>query len=220
MIIWDWAFAWRILPDLLEGVWITALVTFASAALALAGGLALAVFSLTTGRIGSLAARAVLEFLRGVPILVLLYIGFYALPQYGLTLPAFVIGVVVLGVVYGAFCSEVYRGALIVIPQGLRDAALALGLSAWVTWTRILIPLAVRSSLPSLINYVLVLYRQSALLFAIGVPVLLARAQIVGYQSFRYLEPYTIAGVMYLLLNLPLIYLLARLQARHAASAA
>lgn len=219
-MIWDWSFAWKILPDLLEGVWITALVTFASAVLALAGGLALAVFSLTTGPVGRLLARALLEALRGVPILVLLYFGFYALPQWGVTLPAYVIGVVVLGVVYGAFCSEVYRGALLVIPRGLRDAALALGLSPWIIWTRILIPLAVRSSLPSLVNYVLVLYRQSALLFAIGVPVLLARAQIVGYQSFRYLEPYTLAGALYLILNLPLIYLLLKLQARHAASAA
>jgi len=214
-MIWDWAFALRILPDLMEGVWITVLVTLASAIIALVGGLALAVLSLTTGWVGRLFARALLDLLRGIPILVLLFFGFYALPQYGITLSAFAIGVVVLGLVYGAFCSEVYRGALITIPQGLRDASVALGLTPWVMWRRVLIPLAVRNSLPALINYVLVLYRQSALLFAIGVPVLLARAQMVGYQSFRYLEPYTMAGLLYLLLNLPFIYLLVRLQARH-----
>jgi len=214
-MIWDWAFALRILPDLMEGVWITVLVTLASAIIALVGGLALAVLSLTTGWVGRLLARALLDLLRGIPILVLLFFGFYALPQYGITLSAFAIGVVVLGVVYGAFCSEVYRGALITIPPGLRDASVALGLTPWAMWSRVLIPLAVRNSLPALINYVLVLYRQSALLFAIGVPVLLARAQMVGYQSFRYLEPYTMAGLLYLLLNLPFIYLLVRLQARH-----
>jgi polar amino acid transport system permease protein len=215
-MIWDWAFAWKILPDLLEGVWITVLVTLASAAIALLGGLALAVLSLAGGRGGRWLAFGLLETLRGIPILVLLFFGFYALPQYGVTLPAFLIGVLVLGVVYGAFCSEVYRGGFVTIPQGLRDACSALGLPAWITWTRILIPLAVRKSLPALVNYVLVLYRQSALLFAIGVPVLLARAQMVGYQSFRYLEPYTLAGALYLLLNLPFIVLLHRLQARHA----
>ena len=214
-MIWDWAFALRILPALLQGVWITILVTLASAFIALAGGLLFAVFASTTGRTGRLFARVVVEGFRGVPILVLLYFGFYALPQIGLTLPAFLIGVIVLGVVYAAFCSEVYRGTLLTIPSGIRDACVALGLSAFVTWTRVLIPITVRNSLPALTNYVLVLYRQSALLFAIGVPVLLARAQMVGYESFRYLEPYTMAGALYLLLNLPFVYLLQRIRAKH-----
>ena len=72
-------------------------------------------------------------------------------------------------------------------------------------WYLVLIPIAVRKSLPALVNYVLVLYKQSSFLFAIGVPVLLAQAQLAGYQSFRYLEPYTITGVLYVLMNLPFV---------------
>ena len=60
--------------------------------------------------------------------------------------------------------------------------------------------------------YVLVLFRQSSFLFAIGVPVLLGQAQVAGYQSFRYLEPFTLAGLFYLALNLPFVYLLSRLK--------
>jgi len=213
---WDWSYAAQILPDLLWGVWVTIVVTAACAAVALGGGLGIAVIGSIGGRTGRICVRTMIELFRGVPILVLLYFGFYGLPQIGVTLPPLTIGVLVLGVVYAAYCSEVYRGALITIPPGIRDACVALGLPTRVVWLKVLLPLAIQKSMPALINYVLVLYRQSAYLFAIGVPVLLTQAQVAGYQSFRYLEPYTIAGFLYLLLNLPFVYLLHRYRLAHA----
>ena len=213
---WDWSYAAQILPDLLWGVWVTVVVTTACSAIALTGGLAIAVIGSTCGPAGRLCVRVMIELFRGVPILVLLYFGFYALPQIGVTLAPAAIGILVLGVVYAAYCSEVYRGALMTIPPGIHDACVALSLPTRVIWLRVLLPLAIQKSMPALINYVLVLYRQSAFLFAIGVPVLLARAQIAGYQSFRYLEPYTLAGLLYLLLNLPFAYLLHRYRMTNA----
>ena len=202
---WDWTYAASIMPDLMFGVFVTVLVTVVCSVLALLGGLLIAIAQVTTGRAGHRTTRVIIEFFRGVPILVLLYFGYYALPEIGVLLPGYAVGVLVLGVVYAAYCSEVYRGALMTIPSGLRDAAAALGLSTFATWYLVLIPIAVRKSLPALVNYVLVLYKQSSFLFAIGVPVLLAQAQLAGYQSFRYLEPYTIAGVLYVLMNVPFV---------------
>jgi polar amino acid transport system permease protein len=202
---WDWAYAASIMPELLFGVVITVLATIACSAIALLGGLLIAIAQMNSGRVGQHLMRVVMETFRGVPILVLLYFGFYALPEIGIVLPGFVVGVLVLGTVYAAYCSEVYRGALMTIPAGLRDASAALGLSKFATWYLVLVPIAVRNSLPALVNYVLVLYKQSSFLFAIGVPVLLAQAQLAGYQSFRYLEPYTIAGVLYVLMNVPFV---------------
>lgn len=207
---WDSAYAWQILPALLAGVVVTVLVTVACALIALTGGLALAVIESVAGRAGRLPVRALLGLFRGVPILVFLYFGFYALPEIGVVLPAYVVGVLVLGVVYAAYCSEVYRGALLTIPDGLRDASAALGLSRSVMWWKVLIPIAVRKSAPALVNYILVLYKQTSFLFAIGVPVLFARAQILGSESFRYLEPYTVTGLIYLAINLPVVALLRR----------
>jgi polar amino acid transport system permease protein len=202
---WDWAYAVSIMPELLFGVVVTVLATIACSAIALLGGLLIAIAQMNSGRVGQHVMRAVMETFRGVPILVLLYFGYYALPEIGILLPGFVVGVVVLGTVYAAYCSEVYRGALMTIPAGTRDAAAALGLSKFATWCLVLVPIAVRNSLPALVNYVLVLFKQSSFLFAIGVPVLLAQAQLAGYQSFRYLEPYTIAGVLYVLMNVPFV---------------
>jgi polar amino acid transport system permease protein len=217
---WDWAYAWQILPDLFAGVVVTVLVTAGCAIIALIGGLLLAVLESTAGAAGRIPVRALLELFRGVPILVFLYFGFYALPELGVVLPAYVVGILVLGVVYAAYCSEVYRGALIMIPAGLRDAGTALGLSQTVIWWKILIPIAVRKSAPALVNYVLVLYKQTSLLFAIGVPVLFARAQMLGSESFRYLEPYTLTGIIYLAINLPVVAILHRYEKQRAAARA
>jgi polar amino acid transport system permease protein len=214
-VTWDWTYAAQIMPDLLAGVWETFLVTVACAVIALGGGLVLAVVSSLAGRPGRFVVRGLVDFFRGVPVLVVLYFGYNALPQVGVLLPGFLVGVLVLGVIYAAYCSEVYRGALLSVPAGMHDACAALGLSTVVTWGLVLIPLAVRRSVPALVNYVLELYKQSAYLFAIGIPVLLARAQLAGDQSFRYLEPYTLTGVLYLALNLPFVYLLHRYEARH-----
>jgi len=212
---WDWEYTGRIMPQLLTGVWMTVLVTVFTSAIALGGGLAIAIFENVTGRGGRWIARSIIGLFRGVPILILLYFGFFALPELGIRLSGFVIGTVVLGVVYAAFSSEVYRGALLTIPQGMRDACVALNLPPWVAWTRVLIPLMWRRSAAPLVNYVLVLFRQSAFLFALGVPVLLGEAQTAGYQNFRYLEPYTMAGAFYLLMNIPLVLLLKRIEARN-----
>ncbi len=214
---WDWAYAASIMPELLFGVVVTVLATIACSAIALPGGLLIAIAQMISGRAGQYAMRAVMEIFRGVPILVLLYFGFYALPEIGILLPGFVVGVLVLGTVYAAYCSEVYRGALMTIPAGLHDAATALGLSKFAMWRLVLVPIAVRKSLPALVNYVLVLYKQSSFLFAIGVPVLLAQAQLAGYQSFRYLEPYTIAGVLYVLMNVPFVLYQRRFNLKAAA---
>lgn len=214
---WDWEYVRAIAPELAVGAGYTILVTLASAAIALTGGLALTVFESVTTRAGKMLSRFLLELFRGVPILVLLYFGFYVLPEAGIRLPALALGIVVLGVVYAAFCSEVYRGSLITIPQGLRDASVALGLSPYAMWRHVLIPLTLQKAAPALMNYVLVLFRQTSFLFAIGVPVLLGKAQVAGYQSFRYLEPFTLAGLFYLTMNLPFVYLLSRHRGfRHA----
>ena len=205
---WNSHYAISILPGLLAGVWETVIVTAFAAAIALGGGLALAVLGQVGGRFARVAVRTMVDLCRGVPILVALYFGFYALPQAGVLLSGFQVGVLVLGVIYAAYCSEVYRGGLISISGDIGDACFALGLPARTTWGKVLIPLTVRRSLPALLNYVIVLLKQSAFLFAIGVPVLLARAQLDGYESFRYVEPYTLAGGLYIALNVPLVILL------------
>ncbi|GLR92190.1 amino acid ABC transporter permease [Bradyrhizobium iriomotense] len=213
---WDWNFVLKILPRLMDGVWYTVLITLASSAIALGGGLVLAILETVSTTFGQAFVRFWLELFRGVPTLVLLYFTFYVLPEFGIVLPAVPIGIAVLGIVYAAYCSEVYRGSLITIPAELRDACVALHLSPYITWQRVLAPLMIKRAAPALLNYVLGLFRETAVLFALGVPVLMGEAHEVGYENFRFLEPYTLAGVIYLGMNLPFLYLLSKLKDKHA----
>ncbi|UVO35721.1 ABC transporter permease subunit [Bradyrhizobium arachidis] len=212
---WDWNFVLKILPDLMVGVWNTILVTLASSVIALMGGLLLAILESVSTRVGRAFVRFWLELFRGVPVLVLLYFSFYVLPGVGITLPAMPIGICVLGIVYAAYCSEVYRGSLITIPPELRDACVALSLSSSVTWRCVLVPLIIKRALPALLNYVLGLFRETAILFALGVPVLMGVANQIGFEHFRYLEPFTLAGMIYMGMNLPFLYLLPRFKDKH-----
>ncbi|MCK1516067.1 ABC transporter permease subunit [Bradyrhizobium sp. 190] len=206
----------KILPDLMAGVFYTVLVTLASSAIALTGGLLLAILESVSTAFGRAFVRFWLELARGVPALVLLYFAFYVLPEAGITLPAMPIGIAVLGIVYAAYSSEVYRGSLITIPVELRDACVALNLSPYVTWQRVLVPLMIKRSLPVLVNYVLGLFRETTVLFALGIPVLMGQAIVVADQSFRYLEPFTLASVIYLGMNLPFLFLLSRFKVKYA----
>ncbi|MEV5409052.1 amino acid ABC transporter permease [Thermopolyspora sp. NPDC052614] len=213
---WDWEYAWSIVPALLAGLRETFLVTCVSGALALVLGMVIAVAGWFAPRPVRLLIRGLVELGRGLPILVLLFFTFYALPQYGVVLPPFATGVLVLGVVYAAYCSEVYRGAIVSLPRGTWDACAALNLPRWTTWTRVILPLVFRNSVGALGGYLIVIYKQTALLVTIGVPVLLTAAQTAGYASYRYFEPYTLAGLLYLLLNLPSIWLVRVLERRVA----
>lgn len=214
-MIWDWNYVRDIVPNLMIGVWYTLGVTLASSAIALIGGLLLAILEDISTTVGRTLVRLLLEIIRGVPILVLLYFGFYVLPEFGIILPAMPIGIVVLGIVYAAFCSEVYRGSLASTPVSLREACIALSLPPSVKWRKVLIPLMLKRSAPTLVNYVLIIIRETSLLFAIGVPVLMGKASLMSFQSFRYLEPFTIAGLLYFAMNIPFIILLSRFKTEH-----
>lgn len=214
-MIWDWNYVRDIVPQLMIGVWYTLAVTLASSAIALIGGLLLAILEDVSTTVGRIFVRLLLEIIRGVPILVLLYFGFYVLPEFGIILPAMTIGIVVLGVVYAAFCSEVYRGSLASTPVSLREACIALSLPPYVKWRKVLIPLMLKRSAPTLANYVLIIIRETSFLFAIGVPVLMGKASLMSFHSFRYLEPFTIAGLLYFAMNVPFIILLSRFKTEH-----
>ena len=76
-------------------------------------------------------------------------------------------------------------------------------------------PLMVKRSIPALLNYVIGMFRATTFLFAISVPVLMGEAQTTAEVSFRYLEPYTLAGILYFIINIPFLYVLSKVKAEH-----
>ena len=213
---WDWEFAWEITPELWEGLQTTLRATLAGIVLAMVLGLALAIMRRSDFRGVSWAATAAIEFVRSTPLLVQLYFLFFVLPTFGVRFDAFSTGAVGLGVHYATYTSEVYRSGIEGVPRGQWEASTALSLSPVQTWGRIVLPQAIPAVIPALGNYLISMFKDSALLSTITVVELLQEGKIVCSSQFRCLEPYTLVGVLFLAVSIPSSLLVRRLEARLA----
>lgn len=200
-MIWDNAFALSIVPALLEGLKTTVALTGLGMLIALVLGLVVAVIRRIRVPVVSLVFDFYVSFVRGTPLLVQAYCAYFILPTIGIQLPAFQTGVLVLGVNYSAYIAEVYRAGIQDVPAGQWEAAIALNLPARYTWLRIILPQAIVTTVPVLGNYLIQMFKDSAVLSAITVIELLSTAQQIGSANFRYLEPLTIAGLIFLIIS-------------------
>lgn len=212
--MWSWPFAWQIAPELLRAVQTTIAATLAGFALAIVGGLLLAFARRAKPRGVSLAAAGVIEFVRSTPLLVQLYVLFYGLPSAGISLPPFAAGVLGLGIHYSAYLAEVYRSGIESVPRGQWEAATALNFSRRQTWTRIILPQAIRPIIPVLGNYLIVMFKETPVLSAITLVEMLMTAKMIGSASFRYLEAFTLAGMLFFLLSYASSLLIRRLESK------
>lgn len=215
---WDNDFALSILPELFRGLWVTVQVTIAGIVIALVVGLVVAVIRYSGIPLVSNLFGFYVQFIRGTPLLVQAYIAFFVLPSYGLRASAMVTGIVVIGLNYSAYTAEVYRSGIADVHSGQWEAATALSLPLGRTWTRIVLPQALRSVVPLLGNYFVQMFKDSAVLFAITVYELMGHALAVGSSSYRYLEPLTIAGLLFFLVSYPSSHLVRILERRLAPS--
>lgn len=199
---WDWSFAREIMPILLQGLKITVLATLLGAVVAAVVGMAFAILRLSPNRAVSRTTMAVASFIRGTPLLVQLYFVFYVLPDIGIRMPALAAGVLALGVHYATYTAEVYRTGIENVPRGQWEAAKACNLSPAQMWQHIILPEAVPPMLPALANYLISMFKETPLLSAITVLELMNEAKIVANTDYRYLEPMTLVGVLFLCISL------------------
>jgi len=199
---WDWSYTWQIVPALLRGLVVTLEATFLGFAFALVVGLLWAM--IRRGAPGLLRTAVVwfVEFIRSTPLLVQLFFIYYVLPQWGLVLSPLVAGVLGLGLHYSAYTAEVYRSGIDAVPKGQWDAATALGFGRLETFWRIVLPQAIPPIIPALGNRLIAIFKDSPLLAVITVTELLQQAKLLGAENFRYLEPLTLVGVIFLILSL------------------
>ena len=207
-------FALSILPILLIGLKVTVEATILGFLVALLLGLVLAMLRSVRFRIVSWPAWFVIEFLRDTPLLVQLFFLFYVLPLYGVSLPALAIGIIGLGGQYSAYCAEVYRGGIEAIGKGQWEAARALDLDRFTTYRDIILPQAIPRIIPSLGTYLVSMIKDAPLLSAISVLDMVAASTIIGNQTYNYLVPLTMVGLLFLLTTLVVSFLIHKLD-RH-----
>jgi polar amino acid transport system permease protein len=199
---WDWAFAWQTLPMLLRALRVTVSATVFGMSLAMVLGLGLALLRRSRSRWFSWPAAGFIEFVRSTPLLVQIYFLFYVAPAFGLSLSPFVTGVLALGVHYSTYLSEVYRAGIDGVPRGQWEAARALNFSPGRTFFAVVLPQAIPPIVPALGNYLVAMFKDTPLLSTITVLEILYVARDIGSQTFRYVEPLTLVGVLFLVVSL------------------
>lgn len=187
----------RYAPMMLSGLWVTAMVSLLAAALALGLGLLVALGLLSANPLVRLGARAFVEAMRGVPVLVILFLLYYGGPSFGLRLDPIPAGVVGLGLYGAAFFAEIFRGGLQSIPRGQIEAARMVGLSRRAILIRIEAPQMAALVLPPSVNQLILLVKESALLSVITIDDLTKSATRMSNETFAVFEPFLMAAVLY-----------------------
>lgn len=213
---WDWDFFFSLVPDMLNALAVTAFATIYGFTVAVVLGLFLAIGRRSNNRLISWPFTAFIEFIRSTPLLVQLFFYFNGLPYFGVRLSPLQTVTIALGVHYATYCSEAYRAGINSVPKGQWEAAVALNLSPVTTWTRVVLPQAVPNILPALGNFLVAGFKDAPLGFVIGVPGLMFFANTVSSRVFRYIEPFILIGVGFLLVSLPAAWLVRRLEERIA----
>jgi polar amino acid transport system permease protein len=200
---WRWDFAIEILPNMLWATLNTILAAGIGYTIAAVVGLLFLLGQRTPIKIVNMINREIVEFIRSTPLLIQLFFVYFVLPQFGITLSAWVCGMITIGLHFGTYLSEVYRGALEGVPKTQWEACRALNFTTFYTYRRIVLPQAFPIAIPGMGNYLVGIFKDTPLLSTIGVAELFHAATAVGGYHYRYLEPYTIVGIIFLILSVP-----------------
>ncbi|MGE8690450.1 MAG: ectoine/hydroxyectoine ABC transporter permease subunit EhuD [Achromobacter sp.] len=212
--IFDWSFALEILPTLGSALIVTIQATLLGMLVAVTLGLVLAMLRRSRLSIVSLPTAFVIEFVRSTPLLVQMYFLFYVLPLTGVRMSPLATGIIALGLHYATYCAEVYRAGIEAVPRGQWEAATALNLSRWRTAVDVVLPQAIPPVVPALGNYLVAMFKDTPLLSAITVVELLQQSKMIGSTTFRYTEPLTLVGLLFLALSLVAAWGVRGLEAR------
>lgn len=210
---------------LLEGLASTLLVAGVSLVIACVFGLAGALAKLHGGRVLRIAAGLYTTLIRGLPDLVLMLLVFYggqmllnqgaeALGWETIDVPPFAAGTLTIGFVFGAYLTETFRGAILAIPKGQIEAAMAYGLSPAQAVRRIVLPQMVRHAIPGFSNNWLVMIKATALVSLIGLDDMVHRANLAAAATREPFTFYAAVALLYLAVTTVSIGLLSRLEKR------
>lgn len=196
-LLFDPQLAVESFPYVLSGIWYTLLISVVSMVIGLLIGFFLALAR--TSRIAPLQwfARSYISFMRGVPILVILFLLYFGFPVIGIEFTALQAALIGFSVNSAAYMAEILRAALASVDKGQWESAQALGLSYWQTMRRIILPQSIRIAIPPLSNVLLDLIKASSLAAMITVPEIFNRARIIGAREYDLLTLLIVASLIY-----------------------
>ena len=199
---------------LLTGAYYTLLITIVSMFFGLIIGIVVAIARLKGNRLVRTLAKGYVSLIRGTPILVQIFIIYYGLPDFGITLGPLTAAFISLSINIGAYLSETLRGAILSVPSGQTEAAQSLGLTPWQTMRRVVLPQAARVAIPPLGNTFIGMLKETSLVSIVTVTELLRSAQLLIAQYYAAMPFYVAIALMYWVMSVFFSYILNRIETR------
>ncbi len=210
----DFSFLSNYYMFFVNGAKFTIFLAFFTVLIGVMLGVILALMKLSNKKILNLIAAAYIEFIRGTPVLVQLYIVFYGLPHLGISLPDFVAGIIALSVNSSAYVAEIIRAGIQAVDKGQMEAARSLGMPPAMAMRYIIIPQAIKNILPALGNEFIVVIKESSIASIIGIHELMYNADTVRGNIFQPFEPLIVAAIMYFLMTFTLSKIIGTFERR------
>lgn len=205
MYKWNFDAIWQYWDLFMMGLWLTVVYTVGSIAFGILIGLVACAARLSSWKVLNILARFYQEIFRCSPLLVQLLWFYYAFPLLvGITIDNRVAAMLTLSLYVGAFYAEIFRGGILSIDKGQREAAAAIGMSPAQATRRIIMPQAFKRMLPSFINQSVIQFKNTSLVSVISVADLAYMAAVVNGQTYRPLESYTVMAALYIGILFPL----------------
>ena len=205
MYHWDFYMIFQSFDLFLTGVWVTFIYTLGSIVIGIVVGLAACFARLSRFWWLRLLARSYQELFRCTPLLVQILWAYYALPMIlGVTISNTMAGLLTLALYVGSFYAEIFRGGILAVDRGQREAAASIGMSSSQAMFYIIMPQAIKSMLPSFINQSVIQLKNTSLLYAISIAELTYMTTVVTSETYRPLEAYSMAAILYFAMLFPL----------------
>ncbi|VVE26764.1 amino acid ABC transporter permease [Pandoraea pneumonica] len=198
------SFSWTYLGYLVQSIGWTLVLSLIAFVLGSAGGFLVMLARISPRRWLRLPAQVFIEAIQGVPLLILLFIVYFGLSVYGFELPAIVAAALALMVYTSAYLGDIWRGCVEAMPRAQWEAAECLSFTRWQTLRLVIIPQAIRLSLPPTIGFLVQIIKMTSLASVIGFVELTRAGQIINNSIFQPFLVFSLVGVFYFVLCYPL----------------
>jgi polar amino acid transport system permease protein len=209
-----WRDTVEFLPILMSGVALTIIVTIGSLLLSTVLGLIWALMRVSGIGILTGFSGGLINVIRGIPIIVMLFYLYFVMPEFGVTLSALQAAILGLGIAYSAYQAENFRAGIEAIDKGQIEAAQAIGMSWWQTMRRVVLPQAVKIVLPPYGNVMIMMLKDSSQASTITVAELALQGKLIASSTFKNTSVFTLVALMYLTMSIPLILLVRHFEKR------
>jgi polar amino acid transport system permease protein len=209
-----WRDTVEFLPILMSGVALTIMVTIGSLLLSTVLGMVWALMRVSGVGVLTGFSGGLINVIRGIPIIVLLFYLYFVMPEFGVTLSALQAAILGLGIAYSAYQAENFRAGIEAIDKGQIEAAQAIGMSWWQTMRRVVLPQAVKIVLPPYGNVMIMMLKDSSQASTITVAELALQGKLIASSTFKNTSVFTLVALMYLTMSIPLILLVRHFEKR------